>query len=133
MISKTKKTYFKVAKQISMLSNHRCKIGCVVVKNHRIISSGHNSATETHAIKARIDKKYFGFDCPGYLHAETDTLLPLIREKTDLTNATVFVYRKLKNGAGLSRPCQRCMKLIKSLGIKKINYSTDYGYCEEEI
>lgn len=40
----------------------------------------------------------------------------------------------MKDGmSGMARPCPRCMRLIKSLGIKRINYSTQGGFAEEII
>ena len=36
-LSKRDKVFFETAKQLSSLSDHRCKIGCVVVDKHRFI------------------------------------------------------------------------------------------------
>ena len=133
-LSKTKRAYFKAAESISTLSNHRCRVGCVVVNKHKIISSGHNSANKTHAFQARLDKRTFGCECAGFLHAETDALLPLIKNRVDLSNASIYVYREKKdNTKGMARPCPRCMSIIKSCGIKYINYSTADGFAEEVI
>lgn len=33
----------------------------------------------------------------------------------------------------MSRPCPRCMELIKEQGIKKICYTTNDGYVDERI
>ena len=33
----------------------------------------------------------------------------------------------------MSRPCPRCMKVIKSLGIKKLVYSTEDGVAKERL
>lgn len=133
-LSKTKRAYFNAAENVASLSNHRCKIGCVVVNKHRIISSGHNSNNKTHAFQARLDKKTFGCECAGLLHAETDALLPLIRNKIDLSGAIIYVYRQMKDGGrGMARPCPRCMSIIKDCGIKYINYTTESGFAEEVI
>ena len=129
-----KKAYFKAAEGMTHLSDHRCKMGCVVVRSHRIISAGHNSASKSHAFQARIDKKFFGCECTGYLHAETNALIPLIKEGIDLKDATLYVYRKMKDGhSGMARPCPRCMSVIKKCGIKKINYTTPDGFASEII
>lgn len=133
-IGGAKKAYFRAAESVANLSNHRCKMGCVVVNGHRIISSGHNSATKTHAFQTKVDSHYFGCDCAGYLHAETDALIPLINSGVDLSRAVIYVYRNMRDGSkGMARPCPRCMGVIKSLGIKKINYSTPDGFAEEII
>lgn len=133
-LSKTKKAYFKAAEAMSLLSDHRTKLGCVVVKNHKIISSGHNSWTKTHPFQAKIDKKFFGCECAGKLHAETDALLPLIKNGIDLTDASIYVIRKMNDGSnGMARPCPRCMSIIKKCGIKNINYTTGDGFAHEVV
>lgn len=134
MISKSERAYFNAAKAISKLSDHKQQLGCVVVNNHHIISSGHNSATKCHRLQAQIDKQYFGCDCMGPVHAEVDALLPLIKNRVDLTNSTIYIYRRHKdNTNALARPCPRCMQLIKEQGIKKIKYTTEDGYASEVI
>lgn len=132
--SKRDSAYFKAAEAVSKLSDHRCQIGCIIVNGHKIISSGCNTHTKTHAFQANLDKKMFGCECAGYLHAEIDALLPLIRNKVDLSRAIVYTFRKDRNGKiALSRPCSRCMSVIKSLGIHRVKYSTEYGYASEVI
>ena len=126
--------FFRSAEAISNISDHKYQIGCVVVNGHKIISSGCNSHIRKHPFQARLDKKKFNADCAGYLHAEIDALLPLIRDKIDLSRATIYTFRKHRNGnIAMSRPCSRCMSVIKSLGIRKIKYSTEYGYASEVI
>ena len=133
-IGKAKRAYFKAAEGVSLLSNHRCRIGCVVVNGHKIISSGHNSASKTHAFQAKLDKSFFGCECAGLLHAETDALIPLIRNGIDLSSASLYVYRTMKDGSiGMARPCPRCMSVIKKCGIKYINYTTYDGYASETV
>ena len=61
-------------------------------------------------------------------------MIPLIKSGTDLTNATLYTFRRKKDGSfGMSRPCPRCMKVIKSLGIKKLVYSTEDGVAKERL
>lgn len=132
-LSKSKRAYFKAAEAIASMSNHRCKMGCVVVNGHKIISSGHNSASKTHPLQNRLDKHTFKCECAGFLHAETDALIPLINNRLDLSKATIFVYRKMGNKTGMARPCSRCMSIIKQCGIRFINYSTNNGFAEEMI
>lgn len=131
---KARRAYFRAAEGVSLLSDHRCKMGCVVVKGHKIISSGHNSASRRHAFQAKLDRKFFGCECAGYLHAETDALIPLINSGADLTGASIYVYRSMRDGSiGMARPCPRCMSVIKSCGIKQINYTTPDGFAREVI
>ena len=134
MITKTERSFFNAAKSVSELSDHRHKLGCVVVLGHRIISSGRNSKTKCHKVQAMMDKAMFGCESLGPVHAEVDALLPLIRKKVDLSRASIYVYREHKDGSpALAHPCSRCMKLIKECGIKRIHYTTDFGYAVENV
>lgn len=131
-ISKKDRSYFKIASEISEQSDHRCKIGCVVVNGHHIISSGHNSASNSHGFQARLNKQFFNMDSVGCKHAEIDALLPLIRNHIDLSGATLYIYRRNGlNELAMSRPCPRCMSVIKKYGIKKLKYTTPEGYAIE--
>lgn len=133
-ISNKDMSYFRIAKNLSELSDHRTKVGCAIVSGHRIISSGHNSDSKCHKIQADIDRKSFHCDCPGKLHAESDAIIYCIKNNIDLSRATIYVYRELKDGTkAMARPCPRCMRLIKEQGIRKIKYSTDEGYASEIV
>lgn len=134
MISKTERAYFRAAKAVSELSDHRQPLGCVVVNKHKIVSSGFNSHLKCHRVQALIDSERFGVECPGRLHAEVATLLPLMHNGVDLSNATLYVYRAHKNGTlAMARPCEGCMRLIRELKIKRIRYTTDLGYAREDL
>ena len=134
-LSKRERAYFNSAKSISELSDHRCRLGCIVVDGHRIISSGHNSKTKFHRIQSELDNKFFpGYENKGPVHAEVSALIPLIKRRMDLSGTTLYVYRESKDGKlAMSRPCPRCMQLIKEQGIKKICYTTNDGYVNERI
>ena len=131
-LSRTEQAFFKAAQSISMLSDHKYQIGCIIVDKHRIISSGHNSNTKCHPLQAELDSKHFNCFCVGKLHAETSAILPLLNSKKDLSRATCYTYRQLKDGSlGMSRPCSRCLDLIKQVGIRKIKYTTEDGFVTE--
>lgn len=126
--------YFNIAKSVSDLSDHKYKLGAIVIYKHRIISSGYNSSTNTDALQAKLDMHKYHCDCAGKLHAESDALLYFIKRRINLSGAEIYVYRQKANGAlGMARPCSSCLKLIKQCGIKKIHYTTDDGYAIESI
>lgn len=134
-LTKREQAFFDAAKAISKLSNHKQKLGCIVVDKHQIISSGHNSQTKCHRLQAEFDKRHFKVDgCKGPVHAEFAALLPLIKHKHNLTSATLYIYRENKKSElSLARPCPRCMSLIKQCGIRKIKYSTADGFAAEKL
>lgn len=134
-MTKTEMAYFRAAKAVSELSDHpQHKLGCVIVNKHKIVSSGYNSGTKCHGIQAKLDTERFGVCCPGKLHAETSSLLPLIKGDIDLSRAAIFVHREHKDGTlAMSRPCPSCQKLIKQAGIKKVYYTSNDGYVREDL
>lgn len=134
MIGKTNRAYFRAAKAVAELSDYPIhKLGCVVVKGHRVISSGHNHKHKCNPLQAKLDTEKYKVACPGRLHAEIMALLPLIRAKVDLRGCSIYVYREHKNGTlAMARPCSSCQKIIKELGIKKVFYSIENGYAVEK-
>lgn len=134
MISKTERAYFRAAKAVSELSDHRQPLGCVVVNKHRIVSSGFNSHQKCHRIQALIDHERYGVECPGRVHAEVSALLPLMKSGIDLSNATLYVHRQHKDGTlATARPCEGCIRLIRQLNIRRIRYTTEDGYAKEDL
>ena len=131
-MTKREIAYFKAAKAMSELSDHRMQLGCIIVDKHRIISSGCNSNTKCHAVQAKLDMERHGVFCPGKLHAETAALLPL--KDMDLTRASIFIYREHKDGTyGLAKPCPSCEKLIRRAGIKHEYYTGNNSLIYEEF
>lgn len=132
-LSKKDKACFNAAKSVSMMSDFpRVHTGCVVSDGHRIISSGHNTK-RTHPLQKELNKERFQVDTPHSLHAESMALIPLMNRKDiNWKKCKLYVYRELKNGdIALSRPCPSCEKLIKTLGIRNVFYTTYNGFTEE--
>lgn len=134
-MNKRDMAFFNAAKAVSEMSDFpKQHVGCVVTDGHRIISSGYNSI-RTHPIQKKLNRERFSQDSMHSLHAEAMALIPLIN-KNDINwkKCKLYVYRELKNGElGNSRPCPSCQKLIKSLGIKNIFYTSPDGYIEERL
>ena len=130
------KRFFNIAKEISYLSDFkRARVGAVVVEKNRIISTGHNS-NKTSTIQGRYNlKRGISLSYPPRVHAEIAALTPLLNKKDiDWSHTSIFVYRELKDGSvTCAKPCEACMTLIKSLGIRKIFYSDWNGeFIKEE-
>lgn len=133
-MTKTERAFFRIAQNISTMSDHSQKIGCAVVQKHRVISTGCNSQTKCHSLQARLDKERFGECVPGKLHAETAALLPFVQNNIKLHGASIYIFRQHKDGSlAMARPCPSCMKLIKQCGIRRIYYSSDDGYIREDL
>lgn len=97
----------------------RAQHGAVIVKDHRIVSTGYNGAP------SGSEKSCLGGDCPRAhtnvkhlspdysnciaIHAEANAIV--YAKKSDMEGATIFI-----TGA----PCDGCEKLIAAAGIKEI-------------
>lgn len=138
-ISPTKKqqSFFRVADAIASLSDHnQAKLWCVLVDKHRIVSSGHNSATRCSLLQKQMDTSRFGPSDKhrGPVHAETACLLPLIRQGYDMTRSDLYIVRRHRNGSlALSRPCPGCMSLLRANGVRRVFFSVEGGYAVEKI
>ena len=107
------KSACKIAR-VSPFDRH--KLGAVIVRGSRVLSAGYNSIRYT---------KELGY---GTLHAEEAAILKLLKSRRQhlLVGADIYVSRVRPNGSiGLARPCDRCMELIKSVGIHRVFYTTN--------
>lgn len=130
--------YFKIAKDVSEFSDFngvkKIKIGCVLVYKNRIISSAYNTCKTSPKMKEL--NRYRNFDVEDMmpsLHAEANAILKC-KERIDWSKVHLFVYREYKDGRlALAKPCNGCMTLIRSKGIKHIHYTGNGSYCHEEL
>lgn len=104
----------KQAKQ-ALFERHRH--GAVVVKGGRVLSTGFNEIRYTKELRRPT------------LHAEEAAILKLLKQRrmNDLIGSEIYVSRVKPNGScGLSKPCANCLNLIRSVGIKRVYYTTDH-------
>lgn len=105
---------FRVAAKEAVKSQHKQhKLGAVIVKGGRILSTGFNSLRPSSLLKTHT------------LHAEAAAILKLLKERRlhDLAGSEIYVTRFTRGGAvACSKPCSACMDLIKAVGIKRIHY-----------
>ena len=132
--------FFKEAKKESFLSDYDGQhLGAVAVYGDKIIlAKAHNSnktnTTQYFYNRYRIEQKSNIMSKPPRSHAECNLYRKIRFLDIDFSRVSVYIYRELKNGElGMARCCPACMAALKSLGIKKICYTTDDGYAEERI
>lgn len=105
----------KVAKQ-STFKRHR--LGAVVVKGHRILSTGYNEV------------RYSKLTGKHTLHAEASAIIKLLKSghQNDLVGSTMYVTRFTRGGRiGMAKPCDNCSDLLRSVGISNVIYTDDTG------
>jgi len=110
------------SKQAKKSTFQRHKLGAVIVKGNRVLSTGYNEIRYSrHLQKSNI-------------HAEESAIVKLLKENrlSDLNGSTIYVSRVCPSGRlALSKPCGSCRGLIQSVGISKVVYTTDTGETEE--
>lgn len=104
----------KLAKKSTFLKH---RLGAVIVKGNRVVSTGFNEIRYSKCTKHST------------VHAEEAAIIKLLRQDSRmLGGAELFVTRFTKAGnTGCSRPCNRCMALIKSVGISSISFINEEG------
>lgn len=108
-----------IAKHVSNNSTHKQhRLGAVIVKGGRILATGYNQLRPSKLIGTNT------------LHAEAHAVLHLLksRRQADLIGADIYVNRYTRGGRiGLARPCSHCMELLRTVGIRRVFYTTDEG------
>ena len=116
---------FRMASKEALKSTFgRHQVGAVIVKNGRILSTGYNE---------RRYSKHIGKET---VHAEEAAIIKLLERAAfkDLAGATMYVTRFTPAGnTGLAKPCDRCERLINTVGIRSVFYSTMDGFGKLEL
>lgn len=103
----------------------RRQVGCVVVKDRRILSTGYNGAPSgvAHCSETGCRRQREGIPsgeraemCRG-VHAEQNAIIQGARYGVILQGATVYTT---------TEPCSICTKMIINAGIEEIIYKGDY-------
>ena len=117
LINKWDKRFIELAQQISTWSKDpRATIGCVIVKDKRILATGYNGlpscVKDTQELLNNKELKR-----TLMVHAEVNAILNAGKHGISLVGATIYVY-------GLP-PCANCVKTIMSSGIVRLVYKLD--------
>ena len=118
------KYFATIAEETAKLSSAiKLQVGCVIVKDNRILSVGYNGTPSgwdnecEHVIKWPNGDIKFLTTKPEVLHAEANALMKLCQSTESSQSATLFVTHT---------PCIECAKLIYQAGISKVYYINDY-------
>ncbi len=92
---------------------NRLKVGCILVKDNRIIAQGYNGFLPG----APHESKVVNDHEQATVHAEQNTITDCAKRGVSSDNCEAFITHY---------PCIHCMKILCAAGIKKINYFNDY-------
>jgi dCMP deaminase len=124
MKTKFKQAYMKTAQTFAELSHaRRLQVGCIIVKDDRIISIGYNGMPAgwdnncEHGMKWPNGEIRFLQTKDEVLHAESNAIAKLARSVESGEGASLFVTHS---------PCLDCAKLIYQAGIRHLYYGSHY-------
>ena len=107
--------YFMKAATLASVRSpcERLKVGCVIVKNNRLISMGYNGflAGTDHKSIVRWGHEQ------ATIHAEINAITDAAKRGVSIDGAEVYITHY---------PCLNCFKALASSGITKIYYQVDY-------
>ena len=92
---------------------HRLHVGCILVKNNRIISSGYNGFLPGSNHISIIENNHE----QATVHAECNAIADCANRGVDTKDAIAYITHY---------PCINCFKMLVASGIKEIKYLYDY-------
>lgn len=112
----------KKAKKVAMQSTYEYKLGAVVFKGNRIISSSENKLRYSSKLPEEFRTWY------GSLHAEQAAL---INSKSDTKGYSLLVVRLgIEQEFRMAKPCEMCQGFAKYKHIRDMYYTTNEGTIE---
>lgn len=114
--------FFGICETIRKRSTcRRGKVGCIIVKDSRIVSMGYNGAPPgaPHCIEIGCDVEENNHEagCQRSIHAEANAIAHAARVGTSTEGGTLYSTHS---------PCLKCAQLIVSAGIQRVLYRTEY-------
>lgn len=107
--------FMSVAQLISKRSScKRLHVGCVIVNENRIITTGYNG----HLPNAPHDSYVRDGHEQLTVHAEANAITDAAKRGVSIDSCTIYVTHM---------PCLNCAKLLIAAGIKKIIYAEHYN------
>tara|TARA_B100000963_G_C22383987_1_gene561374 strand:+ start:80 stop:490 length:411 start_codon:yes stop_codon:yes gene_type:complete len=108
-------TYFK---KITLVTSERSpcerlQVGCVLVKENRIVSQGYNGFLPGCPHKSIVRNNHE----QATVHAEQNAIADCAKRGVDCNNSTAYITHY---------PCIICTRILLAAGIKEIKYINDY-------
>jgi dCMP deaminase len=112
-------TYFmEIARTVATRATcPRATVGCVLVREHRILTTGYNGAPRGVAHCSEIGCTIVNEHCVRATHAEANAIVQGALHGVSLAGATAYCTHQ---------PCINCSKLLISAGVVKIVFEQAY-------
>ncbi|MFN2450523.1 MAG: cytidine/deoxycytidylate deaminase family protein [Candidatus Baltobacteraceae bacterium] len=96
----------------------RASVGCVIVREHRILTTGYNGSPRGVAHCSETGCTMRDGHCMRTTHAEANAVVQAALHGINLSDSTAYATHQ---------PCINCSKLLISAGIRTIVYETAYA------
>ena len=103
--------YFKDIVQLTSTRSpcHRLQVGCLIVKDNRIISQAYNGFLPGHEHKSIVRNDHE----QATVHAEQNAICDCAKRGVSCNNTTAYITHY---------PCIICTRLLLAAGVKEIKY-----------
>ena len=107
--------YFKNIVEITATRSpcHRLQVGCLLVRDNRIISQGYNGFLPESPHESIVENNHE----QATVHAEQNAICDCARRGSNCSGAIAYITHY---------PCIICTRLLLAAGIKEIKYLEDY-------
>lgn len=95
----------------------RASVGAVVVREHRILTTGYNGAPKGVAHCTEVGCEMVAGHCLRSTHAEANAIVQGALHGVSLAGSTIYCTHQ---------PCINCSKLLISAGVVRVVYETAY-------
>lgn len=97
----------------------RLAVGCVLVKDNRVIATGYNGSIHKHEHCDEVGHLMVEGGCKRTIHAESNAILQCARNGIATDGAIAYVNHQ---------PCPDCTKALNQAGIWKVLYQHAYPH-----
>ncbi len=115
--------FLQLAVETAKTSPSRRKIGAVLLRKSKVVSTAVNLERKSHPIQAKFAKKV-GLCQKIYLHAEVSALIKAKEDADTIVVARVDKEDRLR----MAKPCPICSFALEQAGINNIYYTTSEGF-----
>ena len=108
-------TYFKNIVEITATRSpcHRLQVGCLLVRDNRIISQGYNGFLPGAKHESIVENNHE----QSTVHAEQNAIADCAKRGVSCDGCTAYITHY---------PCIHCFKIMAASGIREIKYINDY-------
>lgn len=95
----------------------RLAVGCVLVRDNRIVATGYNGAVSGAAHCVDTGCLIENEHCRRAVHAEANALVQAARHGLSVKDTVAYVTH---------RPCSYCAMLLENAGVVEVKYAEEY-------